>query len=634
MSQERQSPAVEPRVGVYVCHCGGNISDQVDVERVAEEASRLPGVTAARHYSFMCSDPGQQMILEDLTSGRVDRVVVASCAPALHETTFREVLRRAGVNPYLYEHANIREQVSWVHHGPGATAKAAALVAAATAKARELAPLMPIRVAAARHATVIGGGVAGLTAALDLAARGVEVALVEATPFLGGNLAGLDRTFPTNDPAAELLTGLARRVLAQERITLYTCARLTGFSGYVGGFHLTIGQAPPSDGQTLERLARFAGPGPDCLPFLGVLPIAPPQAERQIELTTGAVVLATGFRHHQPPEGEYGYRHLSRVLTLPEFIALMAAIPEGRELTFEGAPVASLALIHCVGSRQIPGVHQPAPGRELNQHCSRVCCTASLQAAGEARRRFPETTVYELYRDIRSYGRGHEDYYLRASRSGVVFARFNPEDPPRVQADPSGDSPLKVTVRDTILAGEELELGVDLVVLAVGMEPGPAAELIQLMKLPQGADGFLQEVHPKLRPVELASAGLFLAGTCQAPMDVGEAASAAAAAAVKAAGLVTQGYVELEPFVASVDQQRCDGCGDCVTACLRQGALTMAPTAAGTKARVEPALCLGCGVCVAACPQEAIQVAGWSLPQFRAMVQAIARSGAEQGERA
>lgn len=634
MRQDRPSNHPEPKVGVYVCHCGGNISDQVDVEQVARQAAGLPGVTAARHYSFMCSDPGQQMILEDLTSGRVDRVVVASCAPALHETTFREVLRRAGLNPYLYEHANIREQVSWVHHGPGATAKAAALVAAATAKARELAPLMPIRVAATRHATVIGGGVAGLTAALDLAARGVEVALVETTPFLGGNLALLDRTFPTNDSAADLLTGLAKRVLAQERITLYTCARLAGFSGYVGDFHLSVSQSPPADGETLERLARFSEPGPECLPFLGVLPAAPPSAESQSELNTGAVVLATGFRHYQPPEGEYGYRQLSRVLTLPEFIALMAAIPEGQSLAFEGVPVTSLALIHCVGSRQIPGIHEPAPGRELNQHCSRVCCTASLQAAGEARERFPETTIYELYRDIRSYGRGHEDYYLKASRSGVVFARFNPEDPPRVEADDSGDNPLKVTVKDTILAGEELELGVDLVVLAVGMEPGPVAELSQLMKLPQGADGFLQEVHPKLRPVELASSGLFLAGTCQAPMDVGEAASAAAAAAVKAAGLVTRGQVELEPFVATVDPARCDGCGDCVAACLREGALTLAETAAGPKARVEPALCLGCGVCVAACPHEAIQVAGWSLPQFRAMVQAIAQSGAEQGGQA
>ncbi|MFH1057971.1 MAG: 4Fe-4S dicluster domain-containing protein, partial [Pseudomonadota bacterium] len=214
--------------------------------------------------------------------------------------------------------------------------------------------------------------------------------------------------------------------------------------------------------------------------------------------------------------------------------------------------------------------------------------------------------------------------YVNASRAGVLFARFNPEDGPTVAEAADGESRLTVTVRDTLLSGEDLALGADLVVLAVGMETGPVQELAQLMKLPQGADGFLQEVHPKLRPVELASAGVYLAGTCQAPMDAGEAASAAGAAAVKAAGLVGRGQVELEPFVASVDAAACDGCGRCLAVCLREGALSLSDTPAGRKVQVEPALCQGCGVCVPACPQEAIQVAGWSLGQFRAMVAALA----------
>ncbi|MFH1060073.1 MAG: FAD-dependent oxidoreductase, partial [Pseudomonadota bacterium] len=456
MSQSKEKQPAPARVGVYVCHCGGNISDQVDVEKVAHAAAGLTGVAVARHNSFMCSDPGQQMIMDDIASGRVDRVVVASCAPALHETTFRQALMRAGLNPYLYEHANIREQVSWVHHGPGATAKAAALVAAAVAKARELEPLEPIRVAAEGHATVIGGGMAGLTAALELAGRGVRVSLVERSPFLGGNLARLERTFPTGELAADLISGLAARVLAEPNIELITCAQVTGFSGYVGDFRLTVSQAPPSDFSELDALGRVEAYGPDCLPFVGVCPAAPPSEPRQIDLHTGAMVLATGFRHYTPPDGEYGYGLLPGVLTLPEFIRLMAAAPQGEALTYAGAPVRSIALIHCVGSRQIPGLHEPPEGRELNQHCSRVCCTAALQAAGEIKERFPETTVYELYRDIRAYGRGHEEYYVNASRAGVLFARFNPEDGPTVAEAADGESRLTVTVRDTLLSGEDL----------------------------------------------------------------------------------------------------------------------------------------------------------------------------------
>ena len=618
----------EPKIGVYVCHCGGNISDHVDVAQVVEQAGGLDNVTVARENSFMCSDPGQELIIEDIKSGKVNRIVVASCAPSLHETTFRGAITRAGLNPYLYEHANIREQVSWVHHGPGATDKAAALVAAAVGKAGELEALDPIRVEAEAHATVIGGGVAGMSAARDLAAQGLQVALVEKRPFLGGQVSQLDKTFPTGEGAGELVSALAGQVLADERITVYTCAQLREYSGYVGNFRLKVVQSPPS-GEERERLG-LATAG-KFTPFVGVLPAPAPEQEAEVDLVSGAIVLATGFEHYTPPQGEYGYGQLSQVITLPELIRVMSdESAAGEQLMVNGQTINSLALIHCVGSRQIPGIHEPGPSGKLNEHCSRVCCTASLQAACELREKFPGTNVFELYRDIRTYGRGHEDYYLNASRGGVIFARFTPEAPPRI-SEGGEDSALTVTVPDTLLAGEELSLGVDLVVLAVGMEPRDNHELVDKMKLPVGADRFLLEVHPKLRPVELPAAGIYLAGACQAPMDTSEAANAAGAAAAKAGAILSAGFVELDPFVAEVDQDKCTGCGACLEACLADEAIELKPGEAGAKAHINPALCLGCGVCVAACSEGAIELAGWTLGQYEAMVDAIAAQALSQG---
>ena len=624
----------QAKVGVYICHCGGNISDHVDVQKVEDLARQYPGVSVARQNSFMCSDPGQELIIRDIQEGKINRVVVASCAPALHETTFRGAISRAGMNPFLYEHANIREQVSWVHHGEGATVKAAALVGAAVAKARNLEPLEPIRVPAKGHATVIGGGPAGLKAARDLAAQGIEVTLLEKTPFLGGNAAGLDRLFPTGDRAADIIGDLAAQVLADPAITVITCAEVTGAGGYVGNFNLQVKRRPPQaeDQERLAAAQRAQAQENGFIPLVGVLPDDPPAQEEDLEIETGAIILATGFKHYTPSRGEYGFGLHPRVVTLPDLIKLTAGEQAGGQLMVDGKPVRSVAMIHCVGSRHIPGLVEPAEeGRPLNEHCSRVCCTATLQTALELKEKYPELEIYDLYRDIRTYGRGHEDYYLDASSKGVRFIRFRPESLPQV--DTAGEQ-LKVTVADTLLGGLELELEVDLVVLAVGMEPGGVGNLVEMLKLSLGADRFLLEVHPKLRPVEPAINGVYLAGTCQAPMDVSEAAAAAGAAAVKAGALLGRGYVELEPFVAQVDTQKCVGSGACQEVCLREGAIEMVEAEGGKKAQVNPALCIGCGVCVAACEQGAIQVAGWTLPQYEAMVDALTgqNAPAEDGQ--
>jgi heterodisulfide reductase subunit A2 len=620
------------KVGVYVCHCGGNISDAVDVEKVCEQARQVPGVVVARANMFMCSDPGQEMIIEDLKTGLVDRVVVASCSPSLHETTFRQALVRAGANPYVYEHANLREQVSWVHHGAEATEKATRLVAAAAAKAERLQPLDPIRVAVQRQAVVIGGGVAGLKSSLELAERGLAVVLVEKSPFLGGQVAQLHRLAPTGASAAEIIRELAGAVLAHPAITVYTCAQVEAFEGYIGNFKVKILRQPPAGdayGDSFERLSQAGRGLGEYVPLVGIMPAALPESREEYDLDAGVVVLATGFRPYQPRQGEYGYREFPEVITLPDLIRELAAAPrESDTLVLNGRPIRHAALIHCVGSRQIPGIHAENEGGYLNEYCSRTCCSATLYAAKEIREAYPRTRISDFYRDIRTYGRGQEELYTQAARNQVVFYRFEAGEEPQVQRNPHPTGhPLLVRVKDVLTFGEELEVPVDLVVLAVGQEPNDIAGLVEQMKIPVGADRFLQEVHPKLRPVEVSVAGIYLAGTCQAPFDVGETCAAAGAAAVKAAAILTRGFVELDPFVAAVDLSKCTGTGACVEACLGEGALVMVEMAVeGRKVRraqVNPAMCLGCGACVAVCPANAINIQGWALQQYEAMVDMI-----------
>ena len=621
----------EKKVGVYVCHCGGNISDHVDVEKVCENAKNIPGVVKVQENVFMCSDPGQELIMEDLKSGAVDSVVVASCAPDLHETTFRNAITRAGGNPYVYEHANIREQVSWVHHGDQATNKAIRLVAAAAAKAKELWPLEPFRVDAKKHVTVIGGGVAGLKAAIDLAARGIEVAVIEKAPFLGGWTAKWDKVFPTDDQVSDILSELTRKVLNHPAIKVYNCSLVTGFEGYIGNFKLAVKRDASGlgayDGEIKKMSEAGKGPG-EFIPFVGVCPSSIPEAEEEFTIDTGVIVLATGFKPYSPYRGEYGYGEFAEVITLKELIQVIA---ENREnggkptLELNGRKIRSMAMIHCVGSRQIPGVHEVDNKGYLNEYCSRTCCTATLHAAGAIREAHPETRVFDFYRDIRTYGRGHEELYEAASRDKVVFFRFEAEDGPVVSKNKETSGyPLSVKVKDVLTFDEEIEVSVDLVVLAAGMEPNDVSDLVSMMKLPVGVDRFLLEVHPKLRPVEMAVSGILLAGTCQAPFDIGEACSAASAAAVKASATLGRGYVELDPFVAEVDVNRCTGCGACVEACVHDGVLSLVDMEEkGMRAKVNPALCVGGGSCVAACPENAIDINGWTLKQYEGMVDMI-----------
>jgi heterodisulfide reductase subunit A2 len=671
-AQQRRAESADQavRVGVYTCRCGGNIGDVINVEQVAGALRKLPNVVVTRTDMSLCSDAGQAMIEEDIREQGLNRIVIGACAPALHEQTFRHTIARAGLNPYLYQHVGVREQVSWVHHADpaGATEKAFRLISAGVAKARRLEALDPVRLAARQQALVIGGGVAGLRAAWDIARRGLKVTLIEKTPFLGGHLAQLETLFPTDEHARAALHELIEKVLGHPNITVHTQAELIGLKGYVGDFHVEIrrqSRGVSSDCESAEAAIRacpvevpdefnygltsrkaiyraYAG----CFPAIsaidwehctlcgacqssagrGIDLINKPQT---FEINVGAIVVATGFKLYEPPHGEYGYGEHSEVIALAQLIRLLALTPDHQPLQWNDRPVRSLALIHCVGSRQLEGIHEPQPDGQVNNYCSRVCCTATLHAANELRRRFPAVNVFDLYQDIRTYGRGHEEYYQQAGKNLVRFLRYRAAEAPQVVQATRGDAyPVLVKVKDYLTQGEELEVPVDLVVLATGMLPNPIADLIKLLKIAPGTDRFLLEVHPKLRPVETAVPGIVLAGTAQGPMNMQESCTAAEAAAAKVAVLLGQGSVQLEPYVARVDMDRCTGSGQCVEICRYEGAIALQTvTVAGQavqRAVVTPANCVGCGLCVSACPNRAIDVQGWTLDQYEVMVDAIA----------
>jgi len=659
-------PDEKVKLGVYTCYCGGNISHVVNCEQVAKKLGGMPDVVISRTNMSLCSDAGQSQIEQDIKELGVNRVVIGACAPMLHEQTFRGTVMRAGLNPYLYYHVGLREQDSWVHANDqqGATQKALRLMAAGVAKARLLKALEPIRLEAEKRAIVIGGGVAGLRSALDIARQGLQVVLVEKSPFLGGRMAQLETVFPTGGDARSLLHDLIDEVVKHSNITIFTLAQVAGVSGYVGNFTLQICQHSrgvntenneallaacrqeiPDDfnyGLNNRKIIYRAYPG--CYPPLpavdwenyngepllidGGKPIVLQDTPKTFDVNVGAIVVATGFDPYQPRQGEYGYGELKDVITLPEMIRHLALSKSSEHLRWNGHPVRDVALIHCVGSREIEGVDEPQEDGQVNNYCSRVCCTATLHMTEELQRYFPELNIYDLYQDIRTYGRGHEEYYNRALEDGVRFFRYHGEERPEVTAAPAGDThPVLVKVKDALTYGEQIDIPVDLVVLAVGMMARDIDDLVKMLKVSRGNDRFLLEVHPKLRPVETAVNGVVLAGTAQGPMNIQESISAASAAAAKVVSLLGQGKVELQPFVAAVDVEKCNGTGACVEACDYEDAIALKTFEQNGKevrrAVVTPANCTGCGACVSVCPNRAVDVQGWTLAQYEAMVEAI-----------
>jgi heterodisulfide reductase subunit A len=556
--------AIAPRIGVYICHCGINIAATVDVAAVAEFASQLPGVVVSRAYTYMCSDPGQVLIKNDIAELKLNRVVVASCSPRMHEPTFRACVSDAGMNPYCFEMANIREQCSWVHPGDAATTqKAMQLVESAVAKARQLEPLEVRSVPVIPAGLVIGGGVAGMQAALDLADAGYKATLVERSPQLGGHVGSLHRMFPTLEPAVALVNILKERVMSHPLVSVLTYAEVTGVRGYVGNFIIQVRNGAV------------------------------------VEVPVGAIVIATGYETFDPQrKPELGYKTYPQVITTLEFERLA-------ETNFDGKEPKRIIFIQCVGSRD---------KQVGNPYCSRICCMVTAKQALLARQRFPKAEVNVFYMDVRAFGKGFEEFYDKARSEGVLYRRGNPSEIIR-----RGDR-VVVRAEDTLL-GELVEVEADLVVLAVGMTPRPDTEAIAgLIKLPRSADGFLLEAHPKLRPVDTAVAGVFLAGCCQGPKDIADSITQARAASAAAMTLLMRGRVTVEAATSFIDEDLCAGCGQCVSVC-SFSALSLHPVRGVMT--VNPVLCQGCGSCSVACPSGAIDVHHFTLEQFMAQIEAL-----------
>jgi heterodisulfide reductase subunit A len=649
------------RIGVYVCWCGGNISDVVDVKKIVEEIRKEPDVVVARDFIFMCSEAGQKLIINDIKELGLTAVVVASCSPKLHEATFRNTVVRAGLNPYMYYHANIREQVSWAHSDDKeeATRKAVRHVRMAVAYLRHAKPLEKIRVNVTPSVLVIGGGVSGIRAAVALGRMGLNVYLVEKEPFLGGNLAKLDEIYPYNRKGWEIVASLIQELKKMDNIAIYTNAKVKSVAGFIGNFEVEIEVRPRGFKSTCERinevLERCGKDIPDewtygttkrspiiLPPFPGAYPELPAidfnnikgregclePCKDAIDLTdepqiirikVGSIITATGFRPYTPSKGEYGYGEIDNVVTLNELHALLRnAREENGYLVLNGRKIGTITFIYCVGSRALPG--------EGHTYCSRYCCNATIYTALRIAEKYPKVKMYHLYRDIRTYGK-HELLYEKASGKGMVFIKYgdsgSKEDAPKVLKDANGNTIVKT--KDLLTDNIEVEIPSDLVVLVVGMEPNENKDLNQILKLPIGPDGFYQEVHPKLKPVETTLAGFFIAGTAQGPKDTSESVSSALAAAAKAAGVTIRESLELEPFVAKVDPEKCNLSKMCISEC-PYGAISIKKyDKFGEKAWVNPALCKGCGACVAVCPTEAIQLQGLTNDQIIDMIKAGAR---------
>lgn len=659
----------KPKLGIYVCHCGVNIAANVDVEELTRYAESLPGTVVARNYSYMCSDPGQLLMRDDIKNLGVNRVVVAACSPRMHEPTFRKTLKEAGLNPYYLEVANIREHCSWVHPDKEAgTKKAKMLLAAAVAKARMLEPLEEKEVEAEPSAMVMGAGVAGIQAALDVADAGFQVYLVEKTPSVGGRMAQLDKTFPTLDCSACILTPKMVDAASHPNIELLAYSEVEDIGGFVGNFevkirkkaryvdtskctgcgdcadvcrvknripsefnegtgkrsaiYLPFPQAVPAKFTIDPERCLFltkgkCGKEPKCVEVCNAKAIDFEQEDEILEIKVGAIIVATGFDVFDAArKPEYGYSENPAVITGLEMERLVSATgpTAGKILVGEGENAKEpkeVAFIQCVGSRdQSVG----------NEYCSRVCCMYTAKQAHLIKEKIPDANIRVYYMDVRAFGKGFEEFYDRVRREGVRYIRGNPSEIYR-----KGDKTV-IKAEDTLTA-TPLEDEVDLVVLAVGLEPKKdAREVIDLLRLSQSSDKFFMEAHPKLRPVDTSSDGVFLAGCCQAPKDIPDTVAQAKGAAASALIPLSLGKVKVEAQVAFVDESTCRGCGFCVEICPYTAIELTEVNQMGHMvkvAKVNEALCKGCGACVGGCLSGSIQAKSFMdrqiLPQIAAL---------------
>ncbi|HQH23204.1 MAG TPA: CoB--CoM heterodisulfide reductase iron-sulfur subunit A family protein [Bacteroidales bacterium] len=640
------------KIGVYICHCGGNISDYVDVEKVKQAVVNDDGVFLAKTTMFACGDANQKEMVEDIRNNGLDGVIVASCSPKLHLLTFRAVSERAGLNKYNYVHANIREQVSWAHsdNKAGATDKAIQIVKSAIAKVRLAEPLMPFRFPAVKAVAIAGGGISGMRAALGLSDMGCPVYLIEKSPFFGGRTSQWDVLYTSGQTGGQMVSELYGELLKRENVKLLTGAEIISGSGNIGDFKLKVRVTPRyvpenCNGDKLnESIAACPVELPDEFNFNltkrkaiyrnhpGQFPqtavidmtsctrcgecekICPEidlsQEEEIIDINAGSVLVATGFDPYTPADGEFGYGLSDRVITLPEFKRLIELNDSG--LVHKGRRVRKIAYIYCVGSRQPEGD---------NKYCSRYCCTSVIHSAIQAKKKFGDITGYHFTRGIRTYGK-QELLYAESLKGGEIYLQSYEDDPPVVEVN---ENSLKVRINDILTGIREVSVEPDLVVLVTGMVPRADNSVGALFKLPKGRDSFFNEIHMKLRPVETVIDGIIICGACQGPKNITESVNSALSAAVKSFSLVNRGELEMEPIVATIDEETCEWCGACYEACPFDA---IRKTVKGTReiAEINNSVCKGCGICLPVCPVDAIELTAYSNREIESMIDALAGS--------
>jgi heterodisulfide reductase subunit A len=680
----------QPKIGVYVCHCGINIANVVDVEGVKDYAATLPNVALARNYMYMCSDPGQELIKKDIKEGKVNRVIVAACSPRLHEPTFRKTVESAGMNPFFFDMANIREQCSWVHEDKeAATAKAEDIIRATVARSNLLEPLEQKEVDVIRETLIIGGGISGMYAALDIADAGYKVHLVERTPSIGGHMLQFDKTFPTLDCAACILTPRMVDVGKHPNINLLTYSEVEDVGGSIGNFTVKVRKksrhvvAADCTGCGLCASAcRFANkwlnefdlgfgkrgsiymPMPQAVPAIytvdpehcqlltkgkcgkatiestraGIEKIKKGEAKPEdlkdeippcvtvcgpqcinfdledeiIDLNVGTIIVASGMDiidARVQPEYKYGaYPNVINGLEMERLLAPNG--PTGGKIVINGKEPKDIVFILCAGSRN------KQTGYE---YCCRVGCMYAIKHAHLIKERIPDANIDLLYQDIRAFGKGYEEFYDRIKSEGVSFVRGLGAE---VYQKPGSDR-LVVRAEDTMLC-EPYEKEADLVVLAVGIRPSDGADdLKRMLKLSQSADKFFLEAHPKLRPVDTAVDGVFIAGCCQGPKDIPDSVSQAKAAASSSLILLGKGKAKLEAITSEISEELCSGCRTCEELC-PYGALEY--DLEKEIMRVNEAICKGCGCCAGACPSGAASMKHFRDRQIYAQIEALTES--------
>ena len=660
------------RIGVFVCWCGSNIAATVDVAKVAEVLGQEPGVVFSTDYQYMCSQAGQELIQNSIREYGLTGVVICSCSPRMHEATFRKTCEKAGLNPYMVEIANIREQCSWILKDKvTATEKAVVLGRAAIAKVHLNTPLTAGKSPVTKRALVIGGGIAGIQTALDIADAGFEVDIVEKKPTIGGKMTQIDKTFPTLDCAACILTPKMVDAAQNEKIHIYSYSEVENVKGFVGNFHVTIKKKAryvkedicTGCGLCTEKCPQKKVPnefnlGLDnrraiYIPFAQAVPkvatidpdyctmlksgkcgvcskvctagaIDYKQKDEFIEQEYGAIVVATGFNPIKLDKyDEFAYSQSKDVVTSLEFERLMnAAGPTGGTLLrpSDGTHPKTIVFVQCVGSR--------CDGTKGKSYCSKICCMYTAKHAMLCREKYPDTDVYVFYIDVRTPGKNFDEFYRRAVEEyGVHYVKG------MVGKVVPENGKLKVQASD-LLGGQQLHIDADMVVLAAAIEPDESARpLATMLTASMDTNDFFTEAHPKLRPVESPTAGIFLSGACQGPKDIPETVAQASAAAAKVIGLLCKDSLICNPCTAEPNELMCNGCSSCEKVC-PYGAITYIDkefrgpnrtTLIRRVAQVNPAVCQGCGACTVACPSGAMDLKGFSNKQIMAEVDAICR---------